>query len=399
MATLTEMRVRAAKPAEKPYKLFDERGLFMLVTTAGGRLWRFRYWLGGLEKLLALGTYPDVSLKRAREKRDDARRALADGIDPGAKRRAESDAKTNTFSAVADEWLLTKKASLTESTWERDRQQVHKWVIPYLGNKPIASLEAPDLLEVLKRIEGKGVIDTAHRTREVCGRIFRYAIATGRAKHDIAADLVGALAPRTTRHLAAITDPAKVGALLRAIDGYDGQPTTGAALKLAPYVFVRPGELRAAEWSEIVLDGDEPLWRIPAERMKMHEAHIVPLARQSVDILRALQPISGRQRFVFPAIGGGGRPLSENTLNGAIRRLGYSGEEMTSHGFRSMASTLLNEQGVHPDLIELQLAHAERNTVRAAYNRAQRLAERRTMMQRWADFLDDLRKNASRSSE
>jgi integrase len=391
MATLTEMRVRAAKPAEKPYKLFDERGLFMLVTSAGGRLWRFRYWLGGVEKLLTLGTYPDVSLKRAREKRDDARRALADGIDPGAKRRAESDAKTNTFLAVADEWLLTKKALLTESTWERDRQQVHKWVIPYLGNKPIASLEAPDLLEVLKRIEAKGVIDTAHRTREVCGRIFRYAIATGRAKHDIAADLVGALAPRTTQHLAAITDPVRVGALLRAIDGYDGQPTTGAALRLAPYVFVRPGELRAAEWSEIVLDGDEPLWRIPAERMKMGEAHIVPLARQSVDILRALQPISGRQRYVFPAIGGGGRPLSENTLNGAIRRLGYSGDEMTSHGFRSMASTLLNEQGVHPDLIELQLAHAERNTVRATYNRAQRVAERRTMMQFWADYIDKLR--------
>jgi hypothetical protein len=220
MPILTESSIKGAKPAEKPYKLFDERGLFMLVTRAGGRLWRFRYRIGGVEKLLALGAYPDVSLKRAREKRDEARRAVAAGIDPSAKRRAERDAVTNTFAAVADEWLLTKKASLTESTWERDRQQVHKWVIPYLGNKPIASLEAPDLLEVLKRIEAKGVIDTAHRTREVCGRIFRYAIATGRAKQDIAADLVGALAPRTTQHLAAITDPAKVGALLRAIDGW-----------------------------------------------------------------------------------------------------------------------------------------------------------------------------------
>jgi len=391
MTTLTEMRVRSAKPAEKPYKLFDERGLFMLVTPAGGRLWRFRYWIGGVEKLLTLGTYPDVSLKRAREKRDDARRLIADGIDPGAKRRAESDAKTNTFLAVADEWLLTKKASLTESTWARDRQQIHKWVVPYLGSKPIGSIEAPDLLEVLKRIEAKGVIDTAHRTREVCGRIFRYAIATGRAKHDIAADLVGALAPRTTVHHAAITDPVKVGALLRAIYAYDGQATTGAALKLAAYVFVRPGELRAAEWSEMMLDADEPLWRIPAERMKMREAHIVPLAQQSVDILKSLVPITGHQQYVFPAIGGGGRPMSENTLNGAIRRLGYSGEEMTSHGFRSMASTLLNEQGVNPDLIELQLAHAERNTVRAAYNRAQRLSERRMMMQNWADYLDKLR--------
>jgi integrase len=394
MPLLTEARIRAAKPAEKPYKLFDERGLFMLVTTAGGRLWRFRYRLGGVEKLLTLGAYPDVSLKRAREKRDDARRSVADGIDPGAKRRAEHDAEINTFVAVADEWLLTKKNALTPATWERDHRQLHKWVVPYLGNKPIASIEAPDLLEVLKRIEGKGVIDTAHRTREVCGRVFRYAIATGRAKRDIAADLVGALAPRTTQHHAAITDPGKVGELLRAIDGYEGQPTTATALKLAPYVFVRPTELRAAEWSEFSLDTEQPEWRIPAERMKMREAHIVPLARQSVNILRGLQPITGRQRYLFPAIGGGGRPLSENTLNGAIRRLGYSGEEMTAHGFRSMASTLLNEQGVHPDLIELQLAHAERNTVRAAYNRAQCLAERRQMMQGWADYLDKLRANA-----
>jgi integrase len=394
MPLITETRIRAAKPADKPYKLFDERGLFMLVTTAGGRLWRFRYRLGGVEKLLTLGAYPDVSLKRAREKRDEARRSVADGIDPGAKRRAEHDAEINTFVAVADEWLLTKKNALTPATWERDHRQIHKWVVPYLGNKPIASIEAPDLLEVLKRIEAKGVIDTAHRTREVCGRVFRYAIATGRAKRDIAADLVGALAPRTTQHHAAITDPGKVGELLRAIDGYEGQPTTATALRLAPYVFVRPTELRAAEWSEFSLDTEQPEWRIPAERMKMREAHIVPLARQSVNILRGLQPITGRQRYLFPAIGGGGRPLSENTLNGAIRRLGYSGEEMTAHGFRSMASTLLNEQGVHPDLIELQLAHAERNTVRAAYNRAQRLAERRQMMQGWADYLDKLRANA-----
>ena len=204
-----------------------------------------------------------------------------------------------------------------------------------MGNKSIASIEAPDLLEVLKRIEGKGVIDTAHRTREVCGRVFRYAIATGRAKHDIAADLVGALAPRTTQHHAAITDPVRVGELLRAIDGYDGQPTSAVALTLAPYVFVRPTEPRAAEWSEITLDGEQPEWRIPAERMKMGEAYIGPLARQSVNILPALQPVTGRQRYVFPAIGGGGRPPSENTLNGAIRRLGYSGEEMTAHGFRA----------------------------------------------------------------
>jgi len=394
MPILNESRIRAAKPAEKPYKLFDERGLFMLMTPTGGRLWRFRYRHGGVEKLLTLGAYPDVSLKRAREKRDDARRHVADGVDPSAKRQAERKAAADTFVAIIDEWLLTKKKSLTPATWERDHNQLHKWVVPYLGNRPISAIEAPELLAVLKRIESKGVIDTAHRTREICGRLFRYAIATGRATRDITEDLRGALAPRTTEHHAAITDPLKVGQLLRAIDGYDGQPTTAAALKLAPYVFVRPTELRAAEWSELMLDGEQPEWRIPAERMKMREAHIVPLARQSIKILRELHPITGRQRYVFPAIGGGGRPLSENTLTGALRRLGYSGDEMTAHGFRSMASTLLNEQGVHPDLIELQLAHAERNTVRAAYNRAQRLAERREMMQGWGDYLDRLRANA-----
>ena len=247
------------------------------------------------------------------------------------------------------------------------------------------------MLDVLRRIEAKGISDTAHRTREVCGRVFRYSIATGRATRDITADLRGVLAPRTTKNYAAITDPVQVGELLRAIDGYDGQPATAAALKLAPYVFVRPGELRAAEWSELSLEAPEPEWRIPAERMKMVEALIVPLSRQAVAILHELRPITGNQRYVFPAIGGGGRPLSENTLNGALRRLGYSSDQMTAHGFRSIASTLLNERGVHPDLIELQLAHAERNRVRAAYNRAQRLAERRAMMQNWADYVDRLR--------
>ncbi|MGH8320243.1 MAG: tyrosine-type recombinase/integrase [Steroidobacteraceae bacterium] len=391
MPTLSESRIRAAKPAAKPYKLFDERGLFLLLTPAGGRLWRFRYRLGGVEKLLTLGAYPDVPLRRAREKRDDARRLVADGIDPSARRQAERSAAALTFVAVADEWLLTKKRSLAPGTWQRDHDQIHKWVVPYLGNRPIASIEAPELLQVLKRVEAKGIADTAHRTREVCGRVFRYAIATGRATRDITADLRGALAPRTTQNYAAITDPTKVGELLRAIDGYDGQPTTAAALKMAPYVFVRPGELRAAEWSEFHLDGEAPEWRIPAERMKMGEAHIVPLSRQAAAILRELRPVTGAGRYVFPAIGGGGRPLSENTLNGALRRLGYSGDQMTAHGFRSIASTLLNERGVNPDLIELQLAHVERNRVRAAYNRAQRLAERRVMMQEWADYVERLR--------
>jgi integrase len=387
--SLTEVEIRAAKPEAKPYKVYDEKGLFLLVKPNGARLWRFKYSHAGAEKLLSLGAYPEVPLKRAREKRDEARSLVADAIDPSAKRKAEKCAQAHTFAAIADEWLETKRATLTESSWQRDRDQLVKIVGPYLGSRPIADIEAPELLGILKRLEKRGVRDTAHKVRAVCGRVFRYAIATGRARRDISADLKGALAPKGAESYAAITEPAKVGKLMRAIEEYDGQPATHAALKLAPYLFVRPGELRGAEWKEFDLEHGE--WRIPAERMKMREQHIVPLARQAVAILKELKPITGQGRYVFPAIGPQKRPISENTLNGALRRLGYSCDEMTPHGFRSLASTLLNEQGWHPDLIELQLAHKERNKVRAAYNRAQRLAERRKMMQSWADYLDALR--------
>jgi len=387
--TLTELEVRAAKPKPKPYKLYDEKGLFLLVKPTGARLWRFKYAYSGVERLLALGTYPEVPLKRARAKRDEARRLIADAVDPSAKRKAEKSARAETFAAVSEEWLETKKKTLTDGTWARDRDQLVKLVGPYLGNRPVAQIEAPELLAVLKRLEKRGVRDTAHRVRAVCGRVFRYAIATGRAKRDPSADLKGALAPKATKNYAAITDPTKVGQLMRAISEYDGQRATHAALRLAPYVFVRPGELRAAEWTEFDLESAE--WHIPGERMKMGETHIVPLSRQAVTILRELQPLTSTNRHVFPAIGRQSRPLSENTLGAALRRIGYSSDEMTAHGFRTLASTLLNEQGWHPDLIELQLAHKERNKVRAAYNRAQRLAERRQMMQAWADYLDGLR--------
>jgi integrase len=386
---LTDTEVRTAKILDKPYKLADERGLYLLVNPSGSRLWRFKYRITGVEKLLALGSYPDTSLQKARAKRDAARMMLADGGDPGAKRKAEKHAQTDTFAAVAEEWLETKRATLTDSTWQRDRDQLVKIVGPHLGKKPIAAIEAPDLLAVLRGLEKRGVNDTAHRVRAVCGRVFRYAIATGRARRDISADLKGALAPKGTVSYAAITDPRRVGELLRAIAGYDGQWTTDAALRISPYVFVRPGELRGAEWSEISFERAE--WRIPAERMKMNEQHIVPLARQVVEILQELHIHTGAGRFVFPAIGRQIRPLSENTVSAALRRIGYSNDEMTAHGFRTVASTLLNEQGWNPDLIELQLAHKERNKVRAAYNRAQRLAERRQMMQGWADYLDGLK--------
>ena len=393
--SLTEVAIRAARAAQRPYKVSDEKGLYLLVKPNGARLWRYKYRHAGIEKLLAIGRYPDVSLREARDRRDDARKLVANHVDPSLKKRIEREGRANTFAAVGEEWLETKRVSLSASTWQRDRDQLVKIVGPYLGKRPIAEIEAPELLAVLKRLEKKGLHDTAHRVRAVCGRVFRYAIATGRASRDISGDLKGALAAKGTQSYAAITDPARVGQLMRAIEEYDGQATTHAALKLAPYVFVRPGELRAAEWSEFDLDRSE--WRIPAERMKMREAYIVPLARQALEILREVHKRTGEGRFVFPAIGKRERPLSENTLNAALRRLGYAKDEMTAHGFRSIASTLLNEEGWHPDLIELQLAHKERNKVRAAYNRAQRLEERRKMMRAWADYVDELRERTGDS--
>lgn len=388
---LTDADIRAARPREKPQKLFDERGLYLLITSgkkAKSRLWRLKYKFEGREKLLSLGAYPDVSLKRAREKRDELRTQVADGTDPAALRRTERLAQGNTLSTITREWL-GKQKHLKESTLKRDRDRLEKYILPSLGNRPVSAITAPDLLAALRRIEDRGTHETAHRTRAVVGRVLRYAIATGRAERDVSADLKGALAPAVGKNHAAITDPQRIGELLRAIDGYVGQPATAAALKLAPLVFVRPGELRAAEWSEFDLDGAE--WRIPGERMKMGVQHIVPLSRQAVAILLELQPLTGDGRYVFPALTSPLRPLSENTLNAALRRLGYSGDEMVAHGFRSIASTLLNEQAWHPDLIELQLAHAERNKVRGAYNKAQRLPERRKMLQAWANYLDGLK--------
>ena len=389
MPVLNEAKIRSARPQERAYKLFDERGLFMLVTPTGGRLWRFRYRLGGVEKLLTLGAYTDVTLKRAREKRDDARKLVADGVDPSAKRQAERASQADTFEAIAREWLELQSKSLAPETMEILGTRLKSFLYPYVGSRPIASITAQELLAALRRIEARGTNETAHRVRSLAGRVFRYAVATGRAQHDVAADLKDALAPVKSRNFASVTEPARVGELLRAIDGYSGQPITAFALKLAPLVFVRPGELRGAEWSEFDLETAE--WRIPAARMKMGEQHLVPLSRQAVAILREVQVLTGRGRYVFPSLLSAERPMSNNTINAALRRLGYGSDEQTGHGFRSMASTLLNEQGFPPDVIELQLAHQERNKVRAAYNRATRLAERRQMMQVWADYLDGLR--------
>jgi integrase len=399
---LTFASIRAAKPRRKPHKLSDGEGLHLLISPVGGLWWRLRYRWQGREQMLSLGTYPDVPLQEARNRRDAARQQLAKGIKPTAIWRPEPIDAAHSFQAVGDAWLAMRRkevaaGQLSAGTVERDAAQLARWVYPELGTRPVASITTRDLLEVLKKIEAEGKHDTTHRARETCERIFRYAKRLGRVKDNPAeAELFdGAFASRATKSYAAITDPAKVGALLRAIDGFDGQPATHAALRMAPYVFVRPGELRAAEWAEFDLDKAE--WRIPAARMKMRDAHIVPLARQVVAILRELKKLTGKGRFVFPAIGTPGRCLSENTLNGALRRLGYSSSEMTPHGFRSMASTLLNEQGWHPDLIELQLAHKERNTVRAIYNRSLRLAERKKMMTAWATYLDKLRAAAKKT--
>lgn len=396
---LSAVRVRDAKPREKPYKLFDQRGLYLLVTPSAdqyqGRLWRFRYRINGSEKVLALGLYPDVSLKRAREKRDEARRLLADGVEPNVQRKIERAASTETFEAIGREWLA-HRAKTTATVTQQKATWLLEQIFAEIGSRPILDVTAPELLAALRKIEARGHHESAHRAKQKCGQVFRYAIATGRAERDISADLRGALVPVVAKNHAALTDPAEIGALLHAIDSYEGQPVTAAALKLAPLVFVRPGELRGARWAEFDLDAGE--WRIPGERMKMGEQHIVPLSRQAVAILRRLEPLTGRGEYVFPSLLSVTRPMSNNTVNTALRRLGYTKDQMTGHGFRAMASTLLNEQGFPPDVIELQLAHAERNKVRAAYNRAQRLTERKQMMQAWGDYLDALRTTSSKAN-
>jgi len=390
---LSDTRVRAARPREKAYKLYDERGLFLFVTPTGGRLWRFKYRVRDREKLISLGAYPDVGLKRAREKRDEARKLLADGIDPSAERQERRTGLLETFEGVAEEWLELQNKSLAAETISILGARLKSALYPYLGSRPVTAITAQELLGALRRIEARGRHETAHRVRALAGRVLRYAVATGRAQHDVAADLKDALAPVKSRNFASVIDPVRVGELMRAIGGYTGHHVTALALKLAPLVFVRPGEVRAAEWSEFDLPNAE--WRIAGARMKMGEPHIVPLARQALAILRELEPLARGARYLFPSLRTRDRPMSDNTINAALRRLGYSSEEQTGHGFRTMASTLLNEQGFPPDVIELQLAHSERNKVRAAYNKAQRLPERRKMMQAWADYLGGLREGAN----
>lgn len=393
---LTDTTIRNSKPSEKPIRLFDGGGLYLEIAPSGGKWWRLKYRFDGKEKRISLGVYPDTGLKDARSRRDEARKLLADGVDPGQNRKTQksvrANAVTNSFELVAREWCSKKAAKWTEGYQQKIITRLEKDIFPWIGARPITEIEAPDLLATLRRIENRGAIETAHRALQDCGGIFRYAIQSGRAKRDIAADLRGALTVVAEKHHASITDPKAIGDLLRVIAGYQGSLITKCGLNLAPLVFVRPGELRKAEWQEF--DFEKAEWRIPATRMKMGKPHIVPLSTQAIEILKELQPLTGTSTFVFPGARTNGRPMSENTINAALRRLGYSSDEMTGHGFRSMASTLLNEQGWNPDAIERQLAHTEKNNVRAAYNYAEHLAERRRMMQGWADYLDGLKTGA-----
>ena len=386
---LTNLKVDKAKPKEKQYKLADERGMYLLIHPKGGKWWRLDYRYQGKRKTLSLGIYPDVSIKVARKKRDDARSILDGGIDPAYYRKSNKELSADSFEAVAREWFGKFRGQWTNNHATTTLGRLEKDILPWVGSRPIAAIEPPELLRVYQRIEKRGALETAHRIHQIASRIFRYGVATGKCPRDPTADLRGALPPARSVHFASLTDPKEIGALLRVIDDYQGSPVTRCALQLAALVFVRPGELRHAEWTEIQLDLSE--WRIPASKMKMKRDHIVPFSMQAIKILEEIQPMTGPGRYVFPSLRTHTRPMSENTINGALRRLGYTKEEMTGHGFRSMASTLLNENGWSAAAIERQLAHVEGNSVRAAYNYADYLDERRRMMQWWADYLDDLR--------
>jgi integrase len=398
MPPLTDLAIKRAKPTDKTQRLFDGGGLYLEITPKGGFYWRLKYRrpVTAKETRLALGVYPAVSLARARERREDARRLLAQGIDPGQKRKADAAAlagiAANTFKPIAVEWLEGRD-------WAPGyRVKVEAWfendIFPWIGSRPIRDLTAIDFLTLAQRMEKRGAIESGHRILQNCSQVMRYAIATGRSDRNPVPDLKGALKPKPKRHYAALTTPDDLAPLMRAIAGFEGRLPTRIAVALAPLLFVRPGELRQAEWAEFNLDAAE--WNIPAEKMKMRKAHLVPLSTQALALLAEIRPLSGRGRYVFPGRNGVARPLSENTVNAALRRLGYSGEEMTGHGFRAAARTILDEVlGFRPDVIEHQLAHSVRDPNGRAYNRTAHIADRRKMMQAWADYLYELARRAA----
>lgn len=394
---LSDTRIRAAKPQEKDWKLADEKGLYLLVTPGGSKLWRVKFRHLGKEKKLSLGAYPDVGLKDARRLRDEARAALAAGTDPSHERKkAKLSAHLNaatTFLDVAREYIDVK---MTGDGRSDATVQKANWFLaqlaPAVGAMPINDVDTQMLLAALKRLEAKGHHETSKKCRSFASRVFRYGVATGRCTSDPASLLQGALITPKARHYAAILEPKKLGQLLRAIEDYDGELTTRAALKVAPHIFVRPGELRNAEWAEF--DLERAIWNIPAAKMKARRPHAVPLSRQVMAVLQELRAVTARGNYVFPSAYGASRPMSENTLNACFRRMGFGKDEVTAHGLRATASTLLNESGRwNPDAIERALAHGESNSTRGAYHRGLHWDERVRMAQWWSDYLDDLRTN------
>ncbi len=393
---LTEAAIRNVKPSDKQQKLFDGEGLFLLVAPNGGKWWRLKYRFGGKEKLLSLGCYPEVGLKDARERRFEARKQLSNGVDPSQARQdvkaAQHEAVAGQFGQVAEDWLARMALGWTAGHKVTVRARLDNYILPWIKDRPIRELKAPEILSVLRRLEARGTIETSHRALLIIRQVVRFAMASGLADADPTVGIQGALIPSKATHLAAITEPVAFGGLLRAIDGYMGLLVTRAALQLAPLVFVRPGELRHACWSEVNLEKAE--WSIPAEKMKMRMPHLVPLSTQAVAILKDLKPLTGGGQFVFPSPRTGERPMSENALTAALRSMGYSGGQMTAHGFRAAARTMLDEVlRFPPHLIEHQLAHAVRDPNGRAYNRTTFLDERRAMMQKWADYLDKLRRD------
>jgi len=396
---LTDSAVKAAKPKAKPYHLTDGLGMYLLVKPNGRKYWRMDYSLHGKRNKYAIGVYPSVSLLEARAERDKAKRLIAQGIDPIQHRKLskaiQRKSSENSFGAVALEWFAKQKQVWTTGHARTVEQRLHKNLTPFLASRPISEIEPPELLEVLRRIEARGAVETAHRCRTIMGQVFRYAISCGLCSRNPASDLIGALQPRNPKKMAAITEPAEVGGLMRAIDGYHGDLITRCALKFSALTFCRPGEIRHAEWAEIIWAKEE--WVIPAEKMKMKRDHVVPLADQAIKVLQELHPLTGRGKYIFPSLRTPTRCMSENTVNAALRRMGIPKTEMVAHGFRSMASTLLHENGFDHDVIELQLSHVRRDQVAAAYDRSHRLPERRKMMAWYADYLDELKKADKRA--
>jgi integrase len=399
-APLTDTAIRNAKPRDKTYTLGDGEGMYLEVMPNGTRFWRMAYrQANGKKNRLTFGKYPEVSLAEARDKRLAARKQLAQGVDPGRTKREEKQAREkaalNTFEAVARAWLARTAVERAASTQEKNTAWLERNIFPAIGALPISTIKPWDVLSALRVIEKRGAIESAHKIKQLCGQVFRFAVASGLADRDMTVDLRGALSAVPEAHYAAITDPKEAAQLLRAIDAYDGHAYAVAALKLAPLVFVRPGELRSAEWSEIDLDAAE--WRIPGSKMKMGQDHIVPLATQAVTLLRELHAMTGHGKFVFPSVRTSTRCMSENTVNAALRGMGYSKDVMTGHGFRAMARTIMDEVlGERVDLIEHQLAHAVKDPNGRAYNRTAHLPARRLMMQRWADYLDSIKQSNAR---